>query len=117
MAIGARAASLAALKTFIHDIPKPDGKWQEIELFEQQNGLDGIWSVPHFTSTLANTFSDAGYRTIVQPGDLPETLSDRQLHTNVPVSINNTNSYFMSLARKTGAVGLKQANFLAFTEI
>ena len=46
--IGAGSAGLAALKTFLHDIPKPDGQRWEIELFEQRNGLGGIWSVLRF---------------------------------------------------------------------
>ena len=46
--IGAGVAGLATLKTFTHDIPKPDGQRWEIELFEQRNGLGGIWSVPYF---------------------------------------------------------------------
>jgi hypothetical protein len=46
--IGAGTAGLAALKTFIHDIPKPDGQRWEVELFERRNGLGGIWSVPRF---------------------------------------------------------------------
>jgi len=43
--IGAGTAGLAALKTFTHDIPKPDGQLWEVELFEQRDGLGGIWSV------------------------------------------------------------------------
>ena len=46
--IGAGTAGLATLKTFIHDIPKPDGQRWEIELFEQRSGLGGIWSVLRF---------------------------------------------------------------------
>ena len=41
--IGAGTSGLAALKTFVHDIPKPDGQRWEIEVFEQRNGLGGIW--------------------------------------------------------------------------
>lgn len=44
--IGAGSAGLAALKTFVHDIPKPDGQRWEVELFEQRNDLGGVWSVP-----------------------------------------------------------------------
>ena len=43
--VGAGSGGLAALKTFVHDIPKPDGQRWEIELFERRNGLGGIWSV------------------------------------------------------------------------
>lgn len=46
--IGAGTAGLAALKTFVHDIPKPDGQRWEIELFEQRNDLGGIWSFMRF---------------------------------------------------------------------
>jgi len=51
--IGAGTAGLAALKTFVHDIPKPDGQQWEIELFEQRNDLGGTWLVLHFSLTLA----------------------------------------------------------------
>ena len=51
--IGAGTSGLAALKTFVHDIPKPDGQRWETELFEQRNCLDGIWSVLRFSPTLA----------------------------------------------------------------
>ena len=47
--IGAGTAGLATLKTFIHDIPKPDGQRWKIELFEQRSGLGGIWSVLRFS--------------------------------------------------------------------
>jgi len=50
--VGAGTAGLAALKTFIHDIPKPDGQRWEIELFEQRDDLGGIWSVLRFSPTL-----------------------------------------------------------------
>jgi hypothetical protein len=50
--IGAGSAGLAALKTFVHDFPKPDGQRWEVELFEQRSGLGGIWSVLHFLPTL-----------------------------------------------------------------
>ena len=50
--VGAGTAGLAALKTFIHDIPKPDGQRWEIELFEQRDDLGGIWSVLCFSPTL-----------------------------------------------------------------
>lgn len=51
--IGAGTGGLAALKTFVHDIPKPDGLRWEIDLFEQRNNLGGIWSVLHFSPNLA----------------------------------------------------------------
>ena len=51
--IGAGTAGLAALKTFIHDIPKPDGQQWKIELFEQRNDLGGTWLVLHLSPTLA----------------------------------------------------------------
>ena len=51
--IGAGTAGLAALKTFIHDIPKPDGQRWEIVLFEQRSGLGGIWSALRFSPILA----------------------------------------------------------------
>ena len=51
--IGAGSAGLAALKTFVHDIPKPDGQRWEIELFEQRNGLGGVWLVLRFSPALA----------------------------------------------------------------
>ena len=40
--IGAGSGGLAALKTFMHDIPKPDDQRREIELFEQRSGLGGV---------------------------------------------------------------------------
>ena len=46
--IGAGTAGLAALKTFVHDTPKPDGQRWEIELFEQRSDLGGIWSSMRF---------------------------------------------------------------------
>ena len=46
--IGAGTAGLAALKTFVYDIPKPDGQRWEIEVFEQRSDLGGIWLVPCF---------------------------------------------------------------------
>ena len=46
--IGGGSGGLAALKIFVHDIPKPDGQRWEIELFEQRSGLGGIWSVLRF---------------------------------------------------------------------
>ena len=46
--VGAGSGGLAALKTFVHDTPKPDGQRWEIELFEQRSGLGGIWSVLRF---------------------------------------------------------------------
>ena len=51
--IGAGTAGLAALKTFVHDTPKPDGQRWEIELFEQRNDLGGIWSFMRFWLTPA----------------------------------------------------------------
>jgi hypothetical protein len=70
--IGAGTAGLAALKTFIHDIPKPDGQLWEVELFERRNGLGGIWSVPRFfthaSPISADAFSNTGCKTTVQPG-------------------------------------------------
>ena len=42
--VGAGNAGLAALKTFVHDIPKPDGQQWEIEVFERRTELGGIWS-------------------------------------------------------------------------
>ena len=50
--IGAGTAGLAALKTFVHDTPKPDGQRWEIELFEQRNGLGGVWLVLDFPLNL-----------------------------------------------------------------
>ena len=47
--VGAGTAGLAALKTFVHDIPKPDGQRWKIELFERRNDLGGIWSVLRFS--------------------------------------------------------------------
>ena len=41
--IGAGSAGLAALKTFVHDIPKPNSQRWEVELFEQRSGLGGVW--------------------------------------------------------------------------
>ena len=41
--IGAGTSGLAALKTFIHDIPKRHGERWEIDLFERRNNLGGIW--------------------------------------------------------------------------
>ena len=46
--IGGGTSGLAALKTFVHDIPKPDGQRWEIELFEQRNDLGGVWLVLRF---------------------------------------------------------------------
>lgn len=46
--IGGGTSGLAALKTFVCDIPKPDGQRWEIELFEQRNDLGGVWSVLPF---------------------------------------------------------------------
>ena len=43
--IGGGTSGLAALKTFLYDIPKPDGQRWEIELFERRDDLGGIWSV------------------------------------------------------------------------
>ena len=43
--VGGGTGGLAALKTFVYDIPKPDGQRWEIELFEQRDDLGGIWSV------------------------------------------------------------------------
>ena len=48
--IGGGTAGLTALKTFVHDIPKPDGQRWEIELFEQRNDLGGVWLVMHICS-------------------------------------------------------------------
>ncbi|KAF9648408.1 FAD/NAD(P)-binding domain-containing protein, partial [Thelephora ganbajun] len=67
--IGAGSAGFAALKTFVHDIPKPDGQRWEIDLFEQRNGLGGVWSDD----------SSARYPY------LPETPLYPQLYTNTPV--------------------------------
>ena len=70
--IGAGTAGLAALKTFTHDIPKPDGQRWEVELFEQRSSLGGIWlvlrSLSSTLASLADAFSDTGYETMVQLG-------------------------------------------------
>ena len=68
--IGAGTAGLAALKTFTHDIPKPDGQRWEIQLFEQRSDLGGIWSAlcfffAHASLTLDNAFYNTGYETMV----------------------------------------------------
>ena len=58
--IGAGSGGLAALKTFIHDIPKRDGERWEIDLFERRSNLGGIWSsrksLTHHSSRLTNLF-------------------------------------------------------------
>ena len=41
--IGAGTAGLTALKTFVHDTPKPAGQRWEIQVFEQRNDLGGTW--------------------------------------------------------------------------
>ena len=58
--IGAGSGGLAALKIFIHDIPKRDGERWEIDLFERRSNLGGIWSsqksLTHHSSRLTNLF-------------------------------------------------------------
>ena len=68
--IGAGSGGLAALKTFIHDIPKPDGQRWEIELLEQRSGLGGIWSAQRRDPGLILTdlFYNIGYKMTIQPG-------------------------------------------------
>ena len=51
--IGAGTAGLTALKTFVYDIPKPDGQRWEVEVFEQRDDLGGVWLVPRFGLPLA----------------------------------------------------------------
>ena len=53
--VGGGSGGLAALKTFVHDIPKPDGQRWEIELFEQRSGLGGVWSVQRRDPPWLNT--------------------------------------------------------------
>ena len=68
--IGAGTAGLAALKTFVHDTPKPDGQRWEIELFEQRHDLGGIWSVLRFRLPelmLTGTVNITGCQTTIQP--------------------------------------------------
>jgi len=78
--IGAGTAGLAALKTFAHDIPKPDGQRWEVELFEQRSSLGGIWPVLRlFSSTLAS-YRPARFLTQVT----------RRWFNSVPASPRNT---------------------------
>jgi hypothetical protein len=43
--VGGGSGGLAALKTFVHDIPKtPNEEW-EIILFEQRRNVGGVWYV------------------------------------------------------------------------
>ena len=87
--IGAGTAGLAALKTFVYDIPKPDGQRWEIELFEQRNDLGGIWSVLRFDLPWLDT-DQYGYEHRLQDDSsaryprLPETPLYPQLRTNTP---------------------------------
>jgi len=85
--VGAGTAGLAALKTFIHDIPKPDGQRWEIELFERRNGLGGIWSVLRFSPTLVERrilYHRLQDDSAARYPYLPETPLYPQLHTNTP---------------------------------
>lgn len=67
--IGGGTAGLAALKTFVHDIPKSLGEEWDITLYEQRQKLGGVWladsEVPH------------------EPR-LPQTPLYPRLHTNTP---------------------------------
>ena len=68
--IGAGTAGLAALKTFLYDIPKLDGQRWEIEVFEQRHDLGGIWSVLRFGCRglmLTDAVAHTGCRMTVQP--------------------------------------------------
>lgn len=67
--IGAGTGGIAALKTFLHDIPKPEGQRWEIELFERRSGLGGQW------------LPDDGSARYPY---LPATPLYPQLHTNSP---------------------------------
>ena len=68
--IGAGSGGLATLKTFMHDIPKPDGQRWEIELLEQRSGLGGIWSAQRRDPglTLTGLFYNIGCKMTIQPG-------------------------------------------------
>lgn len=68
--IGGGTAGLAALKTFVRDIPKPDGQHWEIELFEQRHDLGGVWSVLCFCPSgliLTSTVTNPGWKRTVRP--------------------------------------------------
>ena len=43
--VGGGTAGLAALKTFVHDIPKSLGEEWDITLYEQRQKLGGVWFV------------------------------------------------------------------------
>lgn len=69
--IGAGTGGLAALKTFLHDIPKPEGQRWEIELFERRSGLGGQWSYrysrPAFVQP-TDVLLDSGCQTMARRG-------------------------------------------------
>ena len=85
--IGAGSGGLATLKTFMHDIPKPDGQRWEIELLEQRSGLGGIWSAQRrdpgliLTGLFYNRLQDDNSARYPY---LPETPLYPQLRTNTP---------------------------------
>ena len=90
--IGAGSAGLAALKTFVHDIPKPDGQRWEIEVFEQRHDLGGIWSVLHFGPPRIGANWCGQQHRLPDDGSaryprLPETPLYPKVRTNAPAPI------------------------------
>ena len=93
--IGAGSGGLAALKTFVHDIPD-DQRW-EIELFEQRSGLGGVWSVQRRDHPWLNTNRRVHqYRlqhdSLARYPRLPKTPLYPQLRTNTPAPTSNHKS-------------------------
>ena len=87
--IGGGTSGLAALKTFVHDIPKPDGQRWEIELFEQRDDLGGVWLVLRFDLPRLGTHWHVHQCRLEDDSSaryphLPETPLYPQLRTNTP---------------------------------
>ena len=94
--IGGGTSGLAALKTFVHDIPKPDGQRWEIELFEQRNDLGGVWSVLPLGLPWLGTDRNIYQRRLEDDSSaryprLPETPLYPRLHTNGPAPTSDYN--------------------------
>jgi len=94
--IGAGTSGLAALKTFVHDIPKPEGQRWEIELFEQRDGLGGVWLVSSTFLRSSRFQTDQLVYRCRLPDDgsaryphVPQTPLYPHLHTNTPAPTSN----------------------------
>lgn len=83
--VGGGTGGLAALKTFLHDIPKALEEEWEVVLYEQRPNVGGVWFVMfHSPSLLADI--EARLEDPKEPHEpqLPETPLYPQLHTNTP---------------------------------